>query len=153
VIPTFILGLFGAAAPKWLSGPLKWLADALIVAALLGGVYAFIYHRGQAAGTAKVKAQAEVAHAKTVTEARSDERQAQVVVDAIGTRAAIADDKTTTLVRSRLTEIHDALDSTPGAVAGSATPPAVFDTGGVRASLNAVVADANRSADDADAEQ
>jgi hypothetical protein len=153
MIPTFILELFGAAAPKWLAGPLKWLADALIVAALLGGIYAFIYHRGSTAGAAKVEAKAEKAHAKTVAEARADERQAQATVDAIGKRVAIADDKTTTLVRSKITEIHDALDSTPGAPAGAAAPPPVFDGGGVRASLNALVDHANGAADAADAEQ
>lgn len=130
-----------------------WAVPILATAALLGTIYAFIYHRGSTAGAAKVEAKQAKAHAKTITEARTDERQAQATVDAIGARVAIADDKTTTLVRSRLTEIHNALDSTPGAVTGSAAPPAVFDTGGVRASLNAVVADANRAADAADAEQ
>jgi len=153
MIPTFFLGLFGAAVPTWLKGPLKWLADALIIAALLGVIYAFIYHRGETAGGAKVQVQAEKAHAKTVAEARTDERQAQATVDAIGRRVAIADDKTTTLVRSKIAEIHNDLDSTPGAAAGSGAPPAVFDTGGVRSHLNDLVGDANRSADTADAER
>jgi hypothetical protein len=153
MIPTFFLGLLGIGVPKWLAGPLKWLADALIIAALLGGIYALIYHRGSTAGAAKVEAKAEKAHAATVAAARTDERQAQATVDAIGKRVAIADDKTTILVRSKLTEIHDALDSTPGAAAGAVAPPAPFDTAGVRASLNAVVDDANRAADAADAEQ
>jgi hypothetical protein len=153
MIPLALLKLLGIAAPEWLKGPLKWLADALIVAALLGGVYAFIYHRGSTAGAAKVEAKQAKAHAKTVAEARADERQAQATVDAIGKRVAKADDQTTILVRSKITEIHDALDAMPGAAPGSAAPPAVFDTGGVRNSLNAVVADANRAADAADAEQ
>jgi hypothetical protein len=139
--------------PKGFAKIFGWVVPVLVVVALVGGTIALIYHKGETAGGAKVQVQAEKAHTKTVAEARTDERQAQATVDAIGARVAIADDKTTTLVRSRLTEIHDALDSTPGAVAGSATPPAVFDTGGVRASLNAVVADANRAADAADAEQ
>ena len=139
----------------WLKGLslVEKLGGLLLFAGLVAGVIAVIYHKGETAGTAKVKAQAEAAHSKTITEARSDERQAQVVVDAIGKRAAAADEKTTTLVRSRMTEIHDALDATPTTPAGSPAPAAPFDTGGVRASLNAVVDDANRAADAADAEQ
>lgn len=147
-----ILKLIGIAAPDWLKGPLKWLADALIVAALLGGAYAFIYHRGEKAGGAKAEAKAEKAHAKTVADARADEHRAQIVVDAIGKRVAKADDQTTTLVRSKISEIHDALDATPGDAPGNASP-AVFNGDGVRASLNAVVDSANRAADAADAEQ
>jgi len=153
MIPLAFLKLFGIAAPDWLKGPLKWLADALIIAALLGGIYAFIYHRGSTAGAAKVEAKQAKAHAATVADARADERQAQATVDAIGKHVAIADDKTTILVRSKITEIHDALDATSGSPIGSPAPAAPFDTAGVRASLNAVVADANRAADAADAEQ
>jgi hypothetical protein len=153
MIPLAILKLFGIAAPAWLKGPLKWLADGLIIAALLGCIYAIIYHRGSTAGAAKVEAKVEKAHAKTVAEARTDERQAQATVDVIGKRVAIADDKTTTLVRSKISEIHDALDATPGGPVGATVPPPVFDGSGVRASLNAVVDSANRAADAADAEQ
>jgi hypothetical protein len=157
MIPLTLLKLFGIAAPEWLKGPFKWLADALIIAALLGGIYAFIYHRGATAGAAKVEAKDAKAAVKTIAEARSDERQAQATVDAIGKRVAVADDKTTALVRSKILEIHDALDTTPvaapGAAGSDAAPAGAFDTGGVRASLNAVVDDANRAADTADAEQ
>lgn len=139
--------------PKGFARIFGWAVPALVVILLIGGAIALIYHKGSVAGGAKVQVQAEKAHAKTVAEARADERQAQATVDAIGKRVAAADDKTTILVRSRITEIHDALDATPGAAAGSATPPAAFDTAGVRASLNAVVDDANRAADAADAEQ
>jgi 2',3'-cyclic-nucleotide 2'-phosphodiesterase (5'-nucleotidase family) len=142
----------GWAWPRWAATLFGWAVPVIAVAALLGSIYAIIYHRGSTAGAAKVEARQEKAHAKTVAEARSDERQAQATVDMIGKRVAIADDKTTTLVRSKITEIHDALDATPGAAAGSAAP-AVFDTGGVRASLNAVVDSANRAADAADAER
>lgn len=140
--------------PKGFAKLFGWIVPALVVVGLIGGTIAMIYHKGETAGGAKVEVKAEKAHAKTVAEARTDERQAQATVDAIGKRVAIADDKTTTLVRSKITEIHDALDSTPGAAAGNAAAPAAaFDTSGVRASLNAVIADANRSADAADAEQ
>lgn len=142
--------------PRGFAKLFGWVVPALVVIALIGGTIALIYHKGETAGGAHVQVQAEQAHTRSVAAARADERQAQATVDAIGARVAIADDKTTTLVRSKITEIHDALDSTPGAAAGAAgnaAPTAAFDTGGVRNSLNAVVADANRAADAADAEQ
>ena len=67
----------------------------------------------------KVEAKAETAHARTVAEARSDSARAQATVDAIGKRVAKADDQTSILVRSKIMEIHDALDATPGAAAGN----------------------------------
>lgn len=138
--------------PGWAAKLFGWVVPILTLAALIGGIIALVYHKGETAGGARVHAQAEKAHAKSVAQARSDERQAQATVDAIGNRVAVADGQTTVLVRSKLTEIHDALDSTPGSAIGAAAPPAPFDTAGVRASLNAVVADANRAADAADAE-
>jgi hypothetical protein len=143
----------GWAWPRWAATLFGWAVPFIAVAALLGSIYAIIYHRGSTAGAAKVEARQEKAHAKTVAEARSDEREAQATVDAIGKRVAIADDKTTTLVRSKITEIHDALDATPGGPVGATVPPPVFDGSGVRASLNAVVDSANRAADAADAER
>jgi len=139
--------------PGWAARLFGWAVPILTLAALIGGIIAFVYHKGETAGMTKVHAQAEKAHAKSVAQARTDERQAQATVDTIGRRVAVADDQTTVLVRSKLTEIHDALDSTPGSTIGAAPPPAPFDTAGVRASLNAVVADANRAADTADAER
>jgi len=143
----------GWGLPGWAAKLFGWVAPLLALIALLGGIYAFIYHRGSTAGAAKVEAKAEKANAKTVAEARTDERQAQATVDAIGKRVAKADDQTTILVRSKIKDIHDALDATPGGPAGAAVPPPVFDGSGVRASLNAVVDSANRAADAADAEQ
>jgi hypothetical protein len=140
----------------WLKGLslAEKLAGLALFVGLVAGVIGVIYHKGETAGGAKVGVKAEKAHAKTVGEARTDERQAQATVDAIGRRVAIVDEKTTALVRSKLSEIHDALDATPGAAAGNATAPAVaFDTVGVRNSLNAVIDDANGAADAADAEQ
>lgn len=130
-----------------------WAVPVLVLIAATGLAIGLIYHRGEKAGGAKVEAKAEKAHAATVAAARTDERHAQATVDAIGKRVAIADDKTTTLVRSKITEIHNDLNSTPGAAAGGPVPAAPFDTGGVRAHLNDLVASANGSADAADAEQ
>jgi hypothetical protein len=149
-----IKAALGWGLPSWAAKVFGWMVPALLAVALIGGTIALIYHKGEAAGGAKVEVKAEKAHAKTVAEARTDERQAQATVDAIGKRVAIADDKTTTLVRSKISEIHDALDTTPGAAGGNAAAPATaFDTGGVRASLNTIVDGANRAADAADAER
>lgn len=139
--------------PGWAAKLFGWVVPILTLAVLIGGIIALVYRKGETAGRAKVHAQAEKAHAKSVAEARTDERRAQATVDAISNRVAVADGQTTVLVRSKLTEIHDALDSTPGSAIGAVLPPAPFDTGGVRASLNTVVADANRAADAADAER
>jgi len=152
-MPFLVSLALGWKWPIWAAKLFGWVVPILVAAALIGGTFALIYHKGETAGGAKVEARAEKAHAKTVAEARSDERQAQATVDAIGRRVAIADDKTTTLVRSKIAEIHNDLDSAPGATAGSVAPPAVFDTGGVRNHLNDLVGDANRSADTADAER
>ena len=127
----------------------------LAAIAAAGTMLALIY-LGRSRGGAKVQVQTETAHARTVAAARMDERQAQATVDAIGSRVAVADAQTATLVRSKIVEIHDALDATPAAAPASGNPAASaapFDASGVRASLNAVVADANRAADAADAEQ
>jgi hypothetical protein len=149
-----IKAALGWGLPSWAAKVVGWLVPALLAVALIGGAIALIYHKGETAGGAKVEVKAEKAHAKTVAEARTDERQAQATVDAIGKRVAIADDKTTTLVRFKISEIHDALDTTPGAAAGNAAAPAAaFDTSGVRASLNALVDGANGAADAADAER
>lgn len=148
----FLIRLAGSWAwPRWAATLFGWGMPILAGAALLGGIYAAIYHRGEKAGGAKVAARAEKAHAATVATARADERRAQAIVDAIGKHVAAADDATTNLVRSRTMEIHDALDATPAAGNDAAAVP--FDTGGVRTSLNALVDGANRAADAADAER
>jgi hypothetical protein len=154
---SFLISLaLGWKWPGWVARLFGWAVPILVAIAVAGAMLALIYHKGEVAGGAKVQVQAETTHTRTVAAARADERQAQATVDAIGSRVAVADDKSATLVRSKIVEIHDALDATPAAApangnpAASATP---FDAGGVRASLNAVVADANRAADAADAEQ
>ncbi|HEX7848446.1 MAG TPA: hypothetical protein VF485_01815 [Sphingomonas sp.] len=153
----FLISLaLGWKWPDWAARLFGWAVPILVAIAAAGAMVALIYHRGETAGGAKVQMQAETAHARTVAAARADERQAQATVDAIGSRVAVADGQTATLVRSRIVEIHDALDATPAAVPTSGNPAASaapFDAGRVRASLNAVVADANRAAEAADAER
>jgi hypothetical protein len=153
---SFLISLaLGWKWPGWAARLFGWVVPILVAIAAACTVLALIYHQGEAAGGAKVQVQAEAAHARTVAAARADERQAQATVDAIGSRVAVADDQTATLVRSKIVEIHDALDATPAAPASGnpAASAAPFDANGVRASLNAVVADANRAADAADAER
>ena len=153
----FLISLaLGWKWPGWAARLFGWVVPILIAIAAAGALFALIYHRGETAGGAKVQMQAEAAHARTVAVARADERQAQATVDAIGSRVAVADDQTTTLVRSKIVEIHDALDATSAGAPANGNPAASaapFDASGVRASLNAVVADANRAADAADAER
>jgi hypothetical protein len=139
--------------PGWAARLFGWAMPLLIVAALTGAAIALVYHRGETAGAAVVQTNVERAHAQAVTEARDDERQAATVADAIDRRVAIADDQTTALVRSKMTEIHDDLASTRPAVGTGDAAPRVFDTSGVRASFNTLVDDANRTADAADAER
>lgn len=152
-MPWLITAALGWKWPSWAAKLFGWAVPVLVALAIVGAIVGLIYHKGETAGGAKVTAKVVKEQAKTVAEARTDERQAQATVDAIGKHVAIADDKTTILVRSKITEIHDALDATPGSPNGGPAPAAPFDTAGVRASLNAVVADANRAADAADAEQ
>lgn len=147
----------GWGIPHWAARLFGWAIPILAAIALAGGVVAVIYHKGESAGGAKVEATQAKAHAETIAQARTDERKAQMTVDAIGKHVAAADDETTALVRSKITEIHDVLDATPGAMVDAArggTGPAIaFDTGGLRASLNTLVDGANRAAEAADAER
>jgi hypothetical protein len=150
----FLISLaLGWKWPVWAARLFGWAVPVLIALATACAMVALIYRTGETAGGTKAAVQAGEAHARTIATARADERHAQATVDAIGKRVAAADDQTTVLVRSKITEIHDAIASTPGSGASSVAPPAPFDTAGVRASLNAVVDDANRSADLADAER
>lgn len=153
----FLISLaLGWKWPGWAARLFGWAVPIMVAIAAAGIMLAIIYHQGETAGGAKVQVQAETAHARTVAAARADERQAQATVDAIGKRVAAADDQTAILVRSKIVEIHDALDATSAAAPASGTPAASaapFDASGVRASLNAVVADANRAADAAEAER
>ena len=152
-MPVLIKLALGWGLPSWAAKVFAWAMPVLAIVAIVVVGVALIYHKGETAGGATVQVQAEKAHAKTVAEAKADGESAQKVTDAIGARVIAIDDKTTTLVRSKMTEIHNELDSTPGTAPGAPAPAVAFDTGGVRASLNAVVADANRSADAADAER
>jgi len=151
----FLISLaLGWKWPGWAARLFGWAIPALVACVAVGAAIALIYHKGENAGGSQVQVQAEKAHAKTIAEARADERKAAAVTDAIGRRVAVADDETTALVRSKIKDIHDGLDSSPGTPAGnSAVPAAAFDPDGVRDSLNSLVTDANRSADAADAER
>jgi hypothetical protein len=139
--------------PGWAARLFGWVVPVLIALAAVGATIALIYHHGETAGGAKVQVQAEKAHARTVAAARTDERRAQATVDAIGKRVAVADDKTDILVRTKIREMHDALDATPGTLAGNPSSAVPVDADSVRDQLNALIVDADRSADAADAER
>ena len=139
--------------PGWAARLFGWIVPILVAVAAVGAMIALIYHKGETAGGAKAEVRAEKAHAKTVAVARADERQAQATVDAIGKRVAAANDKTDILVRTKIREMHDALDAMPGTLNGDARSANAVDADSVRDHLNALVVDANRSADAADAER
>jgi hypothetical protein len=150
----FLISLaLGWKWPGWAARLFGWAVPVLVALAAVGAVIALIYHQGQTAGGAKAEVQVEKAHAKTVAAARADERQAQATVDAIGKRVAVEDDQTSILVRTKIREMHDALDATPGTLAGNPRSAAPVDASSVRDHLNALVVNANRSADAADAER
>lgn len=150
----FLISLaLGWKWPDWAARLFGWAVPVLVALAAFGVMTALIYRKGEIAGDAKVQVQAEKAHARIVAAARADERQAQATADAIGKRAATEDDQTSILVRTKIREMHDALDATPGTLAGNPHPAAPFDADGVRGHLNALIVDADRSADAADAER
>lgn len=129
----------------------SWAAPILILLAAIGGGVWLIYAKGESAGSAKEQVRVEKAHAKTITEARGDEKAADATAGRIAERVRRVDDTTTDLVRSKITEMHDAIHSAPPAGDAGGTAPAVVDTGRVSASLNDLVSRANGSADAADA--
>jgi hypothetical protein len=140
------LRLFGIAAPSWLTKPIGYLLDALLIIGLLGGVYFAIYHKGENAGSAKVEARTEKAHTAAVADARKDERAAQATTTRIADRTVKIDAATTAYANNEIGKIHAILAATPdGPVA------APVDTPSVSASLDAIIDRANRAADAADA--
>jgi len=139
--------------PGWAARLFGWGVPVLTALAAVGAMIALIYHNGKTAGRTKAEVQAEKAHAETIAAARTDERQAQATVDAIGKHVAAADDKTNILVRTKIREMHDALDATPGPLTGNPRSAAPLDAGSVRDHLNTLIVDADRSADAADAER
>jgi hypothetical protein len=139
--------------PGWAARLFGWVAPVLVAIAAFGAMIALIYHQGETAGRTKTEVRAAKARAKTIAVARADERQAQATVDAIGKHVAAADDKTDILVRTKIREMHDALDATPGTLNGDPRSAAPVVTGSMRDHLNALIVDADRSADAADAER
>jgi len=150
----FLISLaLGWKWPGWAARLFGWVVPVLVALAAAGATIALIYHKGESTGRTKAEVQAEQAHATTVAVARADERHAQATVDAIGRRVATEDEQTSILVQTKIREMHDALDATPGTIAGNPHSVAPVDAGSVRDHLNALVVDANRSADAADAER
>lgn len=117
------------------------------VLALLAAIWA-IYHRGESAGGARVTHQFEQQHADRVVEARTDERAATAAAAATGTQALARADAAVAALRLEEQRIHDAFDAVPPAAPGAAYPAA--PAGVLAASANAIIARANRAADDAD---
>lgn len=149
MIATLALRLFGAAAPTWLTAPIKWLIDIAMILAILGGVYAWIYHSGEKAGGAKVTAKVEEQHAKTVAEAKADTTTAQSTATAIGATTAHNNQAATEAVQQKTEEMHHAIDVS---AAPAGAPPPRIDTASLSASTDSLIDRANRAADAADAQ-
>ncbi len=146
MIAGFALKLFGWAASGW-AKPLLDLAAAALV---LGGAWWWFASHYEQKGAAKAERRVERQHTERIVEARTDERAIAATGTAIASRAARIDAASTKFVRTRIEEIQNAFHpATPNA--DPAADAAVFDDGGVRASVNSVVGRANRAADRADA--
>jgi len=131
-------------------GKVPWQVwAALGVVALLALSYCNAEHTGETRGAAKVTAKVEKQHAQMVAEAVIDTGKAQTIATAIGAQTARTNQAATDYVRTKIEDMHHALD-VPPAPAGTALPP--VDTASVSASLDALVDRANRAAETADQE-
>lgn len=119
----------------------------VIVLAIVAGV-AMIRRGGETAGAAKVTAKAEKAHAERITEARTDERAATSVTQAIAARTVRIDAQTDAYVQSTIEDLRNALNDASSAAA-AAVPAAPVDR--LRDSINAGIDRSNRAAEAADA--
>jgi hypothetical protein len=126
----------------------RLIAIGVAVIAALSIIYA-IYHHGETAGSAKVTAKTEQRHTAAVAEARTDERAANDAAASIAKHVARADDLSTAALQTTIKDLRNALDAVPPAPAGAPVPAAPVD--GLRDSLNAGIARANRAADAAEA--
>jgi len=149
-MPVLISLALGWKWPTWAARLFGWIVPVVAAIAIVAGIVAIIYHRGETAGGAKVQAKAAAAHTKTVADARSDERKAQDGSAAVGAAVGRANDETTAVVTAKRMEINNAVNSTPRAAPGAA--PARVDTVGLSASVDALVDRANRAAEAADAQ-
>jgi hypothetical protein len=104
---------------------------------------------GEATGAAKVTSAAEKVRAKRITEARTDERAATAVTQAIAARAVRIDAQTDAYVQSTIEDLRNALNDATHAADSTALAAAPVDR--LRDSINAGVDRANRAAEAADA--
>ncbi|RMB55441.1 hypothetical protein C8J44_0684 [Sphingomonas sp. PP-CE-3A-406] len=120
----------------------------VIALAIVAGV-AMIRRGGETAGAAKVTAKAEKAHAERITEARTDERAATSVTQAIAARTVRIDAQTDAYVQSTIEDLRNALNDASSAADAAAVPAAPVDR--LRDSINAGIDRSNRAAEAADA--
>ncbi len=138
--------------PDWAARLFGWAFPVVAVVGLAGIGVGIVYRAGERACQRKADIEREKAHAAAVADARGDERKAAAAAAVIADRVAARNDGTTARVRSTITEIHDDLQTPQPPAAGHDAATGV-DGGRLRTSLNALVADANRAADAADAER
>ena len=119
-----------------------------VLVAIVAGVV-MIRRGGEISGAAKVTSKVERAHAERITEARTDERAATAVTQAIAARAVRIDAQTDTYVQSTIEDLRNALNDASRAADSAALPAAPVDR--LRDNINAGIDRTNRAADAADA--
>lgn len=144
-----LVGLRLVGITSWLK-KLPWQVWAILAALiLLFVVYRHGEHKGEVKGAAKVTAQVEKDHTRTVAEAVADTGKAQATATEIGDQVRHSNQLATDFVQSKIEDMHHAIESPPVAAGGA---PAPVDTVGVSASIDAVIDRANRAAEAADQE-
>jgi len=126
----------------------RMIIAVVVLLAIVAGV-AMIRRDGETAGAAKVTAKVEKAHAERITEARTDERAATAVTQAIAARAVRIDAQTDAYVQSTIEDLRNALNDASRAADSAALPAAPVDR--LRDSINADIDRTNGAAEAADA--
>lgn len=138
--------------PGWAARLFGWALPVAVVAGLTGIGIGIVYQAGKHSGRQATEIERDKAHTAAVADARDDEHKAAAAATVIASRVAARNDGTTARVRSTITEMHDDLQ-TPQPPAAGHDAAAGVDGDRLRTSLNALIADANRAADAADAER
>lgn len=134
----------GAGVPSRLARPVALILIVLLLASVVWIAIASIYRTGSDAGGSKVRVEVAEKRVEHIDQARTDERSALEVTQAIAARTARADAATDEQLRSTIEDLRNAIDAVPPAVAGTPLPAA--PVGSLHEHLNEVIARANRSA-------
>lgn len=127
----------------------RLIMAAIVLLAIIAAV-GCVRRSGEQAGADRVTTQVERDRSDRTAEARTDERAAAATSATIAARTARADALTDAYVRQTIEDLRNAIDAVPPAPAGDAPVPAA-PVDGMRDTLNAGIARANRAADAAGA--